>query len=189
MALRTVEYTAAEPTGVPALLELGHCLYGDTDPAAADPSAPDTPVLQVRRTAGAGTALDSEFELVLRLPGAANAPLDLARVGDDLAVTAGGTRRMVTLPSVLRRCTVTAARLEDDDLCVVFRPTRHCGWAPTRDLDRSDDCTGHPGTDRGAPRPRAVRARPAGTAARPAPVRHREARPPPSPAPSARCAR
>ena len=29
---------------------------------------------------------------------------------------------MVALPSVLRRCTVTAARLEDDDLCVVFAP-------------------------------------------------------------------
>ena len=55
-------------------------------------------------------------------PGPRTAPLDLARVDDELAVTAGGTRRMVALPSVLRRCTVTAARLEGDDLCVVFRP-------------------------------------------------------------------
>jgi len=31
-------------------------------------------------------------------------------------------RRMVTLPSALQRCTVTAARLQDDDLCVVFAP-------------------------------------------------------------------
>ncbi len=65
---------------------------------------------------------ESEFELVLRLPGAAGAPLELARVDDDLAVTAGGTRRMVALPSVLRRCTVTAARLVGDELCVVFEP-------------------------------------------------------------------
>jgi arsenite-transporting ATPase len=84
--------------------------------------APEQPLLQVRRTAGSGGAADSRFELVMRLPGAAGAPLDLARVGDDLAVTAGGTRRMVALPSVLRRCTVTAARLVGDDLCVVFEP-------------------------------------------------------------------
>ena len=34
----------------------------------------------------------------------------------------GAVRRMVALPSVLRRCAVTAARLEGDDLCVVFTP-------------------------------------------------------------------
>ena len=68
---------------------------------------------------GVGASADSEFELVLRLPGAAGAPLELTRVDDDLAVTAGGTRRIVALPSVLRRCTVTGARLAGDDLCVV----------------------------------------------------------------------
>ncbi|HZG89287.1 MAG TPA: ArsA family ATPase [Pseudonocardia sp.] len=124
--LRTAAYTAAEPTGVPALLEVARSLYGDpADPGATDPAAPGAagpPLLQVRRTAGAGTSPDSEFELVLRLPGAEAGPLDLARVGDELAVTAGATRRMVALPSVLRRCAVTSARLEGDDLCVVFEP-------------------------------------------------------------------
>jgi arsenite-transporting ATPase len=121
LPLRTADHTAAEPTGVEALLEIAAALYGSDDPAApAD--APTRPLLDVRRTAGSGTSPDSEFELVLRLPGAADGPLDLARVGDELAVTAGGTRRMVALPSVLRRCAVTAARLEDDDLCVVFTP-------------------------------------------------------------------
>ena len=86
------------------------------------PGVAGPPLLQVRRTAGTGTSLESEFELVLRLPGAADGALDLARIGDELAVTAGGIRRMVALPSVLRRCAVTAARLEDDDLCVVFTP-------------------------------------------------------------------
>ncbi len=82
-------------------------LYGADDPVA--PAAP--PARRCCRCAAPparGTSLDSEFELVLRLPGAADGPLDLARVDDDLAVTAGGTRRMVALPSVLRRCTVTA---------------------------------------------------------------------------------
>lgn len=120
--VRTAAHTAAEPTGVAALLEVARSLYGDDDPAAPLPGGPTAPLLRVRRTAGTGTALDSEFELMLRLPGVAAGPLDLARVGDELVITAGGTRRMVALPSALRRCAVTAARLEDDDLCVVFRP-------------------------------------------------------------------
>lgn len=118
--LRTADHTAAEPTGIPALREIARGLYGDDDPAAPGGQAP--PLLDVRRTGGSGTSADSEFELVLALPGAADGPLDLARVGDDLAVTAGGTRRMVALPSVLRRCEVTGARLVGDDLCVVFTP-------------------------------------------------------------------
>jgi arsenite-transporting ATPase len=121
LPLRTAAHTAAEPTGVPALLEIGRSLYGETDPAAP-PAAPAGPLLQVRRTAGTGTSLDSAFELVMRLPGAADGPLDLARVDDELAVTAGGTRRMVALPSVLRRCAVTGAHLDGDDLCVAFAP-------------------------------------------------------------------
>ncbi|MHA6795356.1 ArsA family ATPase [Pseudonocardia bannensis] len=118
--LRTADHTAAEPTGAPALVELARSLYGDSDPVSS--GAPAVPPLCVRRTAGEGTAPDSEFELVLRLPGAADGPLDLARIGDDLAVTVGATRRMVMLPSMLRRCEVTSARLENDDLCVVFTP-------------------------------------------------------------------
>jgi arsenite/tail-anchored protein-transporting ATPase len=116
----TANHTAAEPTGVPALLEIAGNLYGDTDPAA--PGTPGPPLLTVRRTAGSGTSRDSEFELLLRLPGAADGPLDLARVGDELAVAVGPVRRMVALPSVLRRCSVTGARLDGDDLVVVFRP-------------------------------------------------------------------
>jgi arsenite/tail-anchored protein-transporting ATPase len=118
--LSTADHTAAEPTGVPALLEIAANLYGDTDPAA--PGTPGPPLLAVRRTAGSGTSRDSEFELVLRLPGAADGPLDLARVGDELAVAVGGVRRMVALPSVLQRCAVTGARLDGDDLVVVFTP-------------------------------------------------------------------
>jgi arsenite-transporting ATPase len=121
LPLRTAEHTAAEPTGLPALLELARRLYGADDPAAP-PGGPAAPLLQVHRTAGVGTALDSEFELVLRLPGVADEPLDLVRLDDELAVTTGGTRRVVALPSVLRRCTVTGARLAGEDLRVAFVP-------------------------------------------------------------------
>ena len=56
------------------------------------------------------------------LPGAATTTLDVARIGDELAVTAAGVRRLVALPAVLRRCAVTRARLDGDDLRVTFRP-------------------------------------------------------------------
>jgi arsenite-transporting ATPase len=120
LPLRTAAYTAAEPTGRAALVEVAAALYGSADPAAPGPAA--GPLLRVERTAGTGTSPDSEFELVLRLPGAAGGALDLARVGDELAVTLDGTRRMVALPAVLQRCEVTGARLVDDDLVVVFTP-------------------------------------------------------------------
>jgi arsenite/tail-anchored protein-transporting ATPase len=121
LPVRTVAYRAAEPTGLAALQELGAALWGPDDPAA-DPG-PGAPLLSVHRTAGDGRSVDSEFELVLRLPGAGAGPLDLARIGDDeLAVTTAGTRRLVALPAALRRCTVTRARLVGDDLRVAFRP-------------------------------------------------------------------
>jgi arsenite-transporting ATPase len=117
--VRTVA-DVAEPTGVAALLPLADELY-DADDPAAEPG-PAAPLLVVRRTAGTGTSTESEFELGLHLPGAAAGALDLARVGDELAVTAAGVRRLIALPAVLRRCTVTRARLEGDDLRVTFRP-------------------------------------------------------------------
>jgi arsenite-transporting ATPase len=121
--LRTVGYRAAEPTGVAALLELAGDLWGDDDPGAAPGDDPAGPLLRVRRTAGDGRSADSAFELALHLPGAGAGSLDLARIGDDeLAVTASGVRRLVALPAALRRCTVTGARLEGDDLHVAFRP-------------------------------------------------------------------
>jgi arsenite/tail-anchored protein-transporting ATPase len=119
--LRAAVHTAEEPTGVTALLEVAQSLYGSTDPVPPAGGPPE-PLLQVQRTAGQGKSLDSQFELVMHLPGAGVGALDLSRVDDDLAVTAGGTRRMVALPSVLRRCTVSGARLSGDDLRVAFTP-------------------------------------------------------------------
>ena len=94
----------------------------------------------MRRTRGEGTSADSEFELALALPGAADGPLELARVGDELVVAVGGVRRLVALPSVLRRCTVTAALLGRR------RPVRHLRPRP-RGLDAmtSPGCDAHAG--------------------------------------------
>jgi arsenite-transporting ATPase len=119
--VRTVAHCAAEPVGVGALRELGAGMWGDDDPAAE--AGPGVPLLTVRRTGGDGRSAESEFELALHLPGAAAGALDLVRIGDDeLAVTAAGVRRVVALPAALRRCTLTGARLDGDDLRVAFRP-------------------------------------------------------------------
>jgi len=118
--VRTVPYTAAEPIGVAALAALADELYGDDEPLAG---ADAPPLLSVRRTEGDGTDRDSEFELALRLPGLdKRTPLELTRIDDDLAVTVGGVRRLVALPSVLSRCEVLGARVGADELVVVFRP-------------------------------------------------------------------
>ncbi|WP_051581126.1 ArsA family ATPase [Pseudonocardia acaciae] len=119
-AVRVVPYTAAEPIGLTALAELGDEVYGEDEPLAG---ADAPPLLSVRRTGGDGIALDSEFELALRLPGLdRRTPLELTRIDDDLAVTVGGVRRLVALPSVLCRCEVLGARVGTDRLAVMFRP-------------------------------------------------------------------
>ncbi|WP_030203680.1 ArsA family ATPase [Streptomyces sp. NRRL S-87] len=56
------------------------------------------------------------------LPGATKDGLDLVRRGDELLLTAGPFRRIVTLPSALRRCTVSGAALRDGELAVRFTP-------------------------------------------------------------------
>ncbi|MFF4757445.1 ArsA family ATPase [Streptomyces sp. NPDC001292] len=56
------------------------------------------------------------------LPGAIREELDLIRLGDELAVTAGPFRRVVPLPSALRRCTVGGAALRDGELRIRFAP-------------------------------------------------------------------
>ncbi|MFF4955703.1 ArsA family ATPase [Streptomyces sp. NPDC001222] len=56
------------------------------------------------------------------LPGAIRDELDLVRRGDELVVTAGSFRRIVPLPSALRRCTVAGAALREGELRIRFAP-------------------------------------------------------------------
>lgn len=67
----------------------------------------------------------------LPLPGAIRDELDLVRRGDELVVTAGRLRRIVPLPSALRRCTVAGAALREGELRVRFAPDPHL-WPRTR---------------------------------------------------------
>ncbi|RST19448.1 ArsA-related P-loop ATPase [Streptomyces sp. WAC05374] len=76
---------------------------------------------------------DPDGVLVWRipLPGAAKPDLGLVRRGDELVLTVGPFRRVVPLPSALRRCTVSGAGLTDGVLNVRFTPDPDL-WPRTR---------------------------------------------------------
>ncbi|MFI1412915.1 ArsA family ATPase [Streptomyces sp. NPDC020707] len=65
------------------------------------------------------------------LPGAIREELDLVRRGDELVVTVGQFRRIVALPSALRRCAVDGASLREGELRVRFVPDPDL-WPRTR---------------------------------------------------------
>jgi arsenite-transporting ATPase len=58
----------------------------------------------------------------LELPGVVKEQLSLVRRGDELLIGAGPFRRILPLPSALRRCTVAGAGLADGTLRVRFTP-------------------------------------------------------------------
>jgi arsenite-transporting ATPase len=72
------------------------------------------------------------FSLSLALPFTEPGEVELARLGDDrLALTVGADRRVLTLPSVLRRCEVDGAALRGDRLVISFVPDPAL-WPRTR---------------------------------------------------------
>ena len=105
-------YGAGEPVGFAALAGLAERMYGEGDPVAV-PSAAD--LLTVERSG-------DEFVLSLALPLADRDDTELARRGDELVVTVGGSRRVIALPSALRRCTVVGAALRNGRLRIRFEP-------------------------------------------------------------------
>ncbi|MDJ0341127.1 ArsA-related P-loop ATPase [Streptomyces sp. H10-C2] len=65
---------------------------------------------------------EGHFRWRLPLPGATREGLGLVRRGDELVIDAEGFRRILPLPSGLRRCTVSGAALRDGALDVRFAP-------------------------------------------------------------------
>jgi arsenite/tail-anchored protein-transporting ATPase len=121
LPVRELPYRASEPIGADALREVAEMLYGDEDPAAL---GPQRELLRV-------DADGDDFVLAMALPLASRAAVDVARAGDDLVVTVSGHRRVLTLPSVLRRCQVVTGDFDGTQLRVRFRPDPAL-W-PTRD--------------------------------------------------------
>ena len=105
-------YRSVEPVGESELLAFASDLYVDADPVGPQPGEE---LLRVDRD-------DDGFALSLALPLAERDRTDLTRVGDDLVVTVGSSRRVLALPSALRRCTVASAELRDGRLTVHFEP-------------------------------------------------------------------
>jgi arsenite-transporting ATPase len=112
----------AEPEDAAALARLGEALYGRPDAAAAERLL-DAPAAAAPERL---ERVEDGFELSLGLPLAGRQDVALARAGDQLRVDLrgdlSGCRRVLTLPSALRRCTVAGARLRDGRLTVAFRP-------------------------------------------------------------------
>jgi arsenite-transporting ATPase len=105
-------YRAGEPVGLEELAAFGAEAYGPHDPFALPPAHD---LLAVTRT-------ETGFDLSIDLPLASRDDLDLVRHGDELVVTVGSRRRVLALPSALRRCVVAGAALRDGRLVVSFVP-------------------------------------------------------------------
>ncbi|MFD9735383.1 ArsA family ATPase [Umezawaea sp. NPDC059074] len=118
VSMSVVDHRAAEPVGVAALLDVAAELYQGADPLRGVETS-TAPMLEV---SGGGKGTEAEYLLRIVLPLGDDAALDLARVGDELAVTVDGRRKLVALPSLLRRCVVTGAEMDETGLAVRFRP-------------------------------------------------------------------
>jgi arsenite-transporting ATPase len=67
-------------------------------------------------------AADGHLVWHIPLPGARREDLDLIRRGDEVVLSVGPFRRIVPLPSALRRCTVDGASLREGELRIRFAP-------------------------------------------------------------------
>ena len=104
-------YRPGEPVGVEALAELAADVYGEDDPLATPRG--EGPFRITRTSDGA--------VLHLALPFVTREQVGLARNGDELVVTVGSYRRLLTLPTGLSRLRVSGAGVEEGELRVRFR--------------------------------------------------------------------
>ncbi len=103
-------YRAEEPVGEPAVAAMALDLYRGHDPVA-------------RPAGGAPFRLDRagpHLVVTVRLPLVGPEEVDLARRGDDLLVTVGSYRRVLSLPSAVHALPLAGARVEGGNLQVRF---------------------------------------------------------------------
>ncbi|MGQ4433834.1 MULTISPECIES: ArsA family ATPase [unclassified Streptomyces] len=101
---------------------LGHDPRGTDDLAALAVPGADEAGSAVEWPVTDRLAEDGVLVWHIPLPGAIRDELDLIRRGDELVVTVGRFRRIVPLPSALRRCTVAGAALREGELRIRFAP-------------------------------------------------------------------
>lgn len=103
-------YLEAEPVGPDAVADLARLVYDGADP------------LELRDSEGPMRIDRTERGAVLRiaLPFAQSSDVDLARHGDELVITVGSYRRLLTLPQALGRLRVAGARVVDGALQIRF---------------------------------------------------------------------
>lgn len=115
LPVRELPYRAGEPVGNEALREIADALYGEL------PGEDPAPIGDVRELMRIDT-VGQEFVLRMTLPLAARSQVDVARAGDDLVLTVAGNRRVLTLPSALRRCVIVGGEFDGGELRVRFVP-------------------------------------------------------------------
>lgn len=106
-------YAAHEPVGADAVADLARAAYAGSD-AFAVPRG-DGPVGVHAREGGA--------ELRIALPFVTGGDVDLGRHGDELVVSVGSYRRLLTLPASLAAMDVSGAGVDGGALRVRFRRT------------------------------------------------------------------
>lgn len=113
LPLLTAPLFAREMGGLPLLREMGHALYGETDPAAR---------LYEGHPQSLEALGDDRYLLTIRLPFAEKHELDLYRGTDELSLTVGAYRRNIVLPRVLWPLEIASAKMENGTLRLRFEP-------------------------------------------------------------------
>src|SRR5689334_6600774 len=130
-------YRPGEPVGVGALDALAREVFDRASSGdGVDPLAPPTGDGPFRVTRSSSGAIAH-----LALPGATKDQVHLARNGDDLVVTVGSYRRLMTLPQGLARLRIAGARVEAGELQVRFVESS------ARSRTESEASEGRPGED------------------------------------------
>ena len=112
LPIAILPFVAREPVGVDALAALAEARTGDVRDVLIT-----SPVQGMRVR-----PKDGGYLLTLPLPLVKAAEVDLKRRDDELLISVGDQRRVLSLPSVLRRCLVTGATVRNATLRVRFVP-------------------------------------------------------------------
>jgi len=110
LSLWRAAYRSGEPVGLEALAAIADEAYAGDDPLSVPG---ELQPLRLTKS-GRGTVLHLALPLVSRTD------VDLARNGDELVVTVGSYRRLLTVPAGLARQRVAGARVESGELQVLF---------------------------------------------------------------------